>query len=337
MSDYLGTETAAAFSDPGQEYVELRSGCALYDLGWRAKIAATGGDRVRWLNGMLTNNVRDLARGHGNYNFLLNAQGRVLADLYVYNRGEYLLLDTPRWQAPKLIEVLDKFIIMDDVEITDITDKLTGVAVQGPRARDVLRAAGFGFADVEPLQMQDITWSEIGLSITRMASDLSQTYELWMAPANAAPMWDQIVAHGARPVGTDALETFRLAAGIPRYSADISERYLPQETDQAQALNFQKGCYIGQEIVERIHARGMVHRKLTGFVIEGAPPAPGAKIEAAGKEAGEITSAVAAPGKGDRAWALGYLRVEARAAGAQVQVAGTRARVIPLPYRELVD
>jgi folate-binding protein YgfZ len=170
-----------------------------------------------------------------------------------------------------------------------------------------------------------------------MASDISQTYELWMAPANVAGVWERLIEHGARPIGTDALEMFRLAAGIPRYGADITERYLPQETDQPQALNFQKGCYIGQEIVERIHARGMIHRKLTGFVVEGAVPTAGAKIEAEGKEVGEVTSAVTLPSAdGSRAAALGYLRVEARTAGAEVQVSGARAKVLPLPYKDLV-
>ena len=170
LGDYLGAETAASFGDPRREYAELRSGCGIYDLGWRAKIVATGADRVRWMNGMVTNNVRDLEMGRGNYNFLLNAQGRILADLYIYNRGEYLLLDTAQWQSPKLLEVMNQFIIMDDVELTDISQKLTSLAVQGPRARQVLGAAGFKFADAGPLQVQDIAWNQIGLSITRMAS-----------------------------------------------------------------------------------------------------------------------------------------------------------------------
>jgi len=336
IGDYLGAETAAAFGDPRREYVELRSGAGIYDLGWRAKIVATGADRVRWMNGMVTNNIRDLAPGHGNYNFLLNAQGRILADMYIYNRGEYLLIDTARWQAPTVLEVMNKFIIMDEVELTDISEKLTAMAVQGPRAREVLGGAGFNFADIEPLQVQDIAWNEVGLSITRMAGDISHTYEIWLSPANAGGVWDALGRSGAQPVGTEALEMFRLAAGIARYGQDITERYLPQETDQEQALNFKKGCYIGQEIVERIHSRALLHRKLTGFVVEGAPPAPGTKIQQDGKEVGEITSALAVPGSnGDRTLALGYLRTEARTPGAELNVGDARATVRLLPYKEL--
>ena len=336
IAEYLGAETAVSFGDSRREYVELRSGAGIYDLGWRAKIVVTGSDRVRWMNGMVTNNIRDLAIGHGNYNFLLNAQGRILADLYIYNRGDYLLIDTALWQAPKVLEVMNKFIIMDDVELTDVNEKLTSLAVQGPRAREVLRDAGFSFADAGPMQVQDITWNDTGLSITRMASDISQTYEIWLSPAHAGPLWDAVVQSGAKPVGTDALEMFRLAAGIPQYGRDISERYLPQETDQEQALHFSKGCYIGQEIVERIHARAILHRKLTGFSVDGPPPAPGSKIQQEGKEVGEVTSAIAIPGNdGERTVALGYLRTEARNHGADLHVDGSHATALPLPYKQL--
>ncbi|MGZ4832766.1 MAG: hypothetical protein ACXVZQ_07545, partial [Terriglobales bacterium] len=199
LGEYLGAETAISFGDARREYMELRSGAAIYDLGWRAKIVATGSDRVRWMNGMVTNNIRDLAAAHGNYNFLLNAQGRILADLYVYNRGEYLLIDTARWQAPKLLEVMNKFIIMDEVELTDVSDRLTSLAVQGPSAREVLRDAGLIFAEVEPLAVQDIAWNDVGLSITRMASDISRTYEIWLTPANAGAVWDALLRAGAKP------------------------------------------------------------------------------------------------------------------------------------------
>src|ERR1044071_5415978 len=162
MAEYLGVEQASSFGNARHEYVELLSGCGVYDLGWRGKMVATGTDRVRWLNGMITNNIRDLALNRGNYNFLLNAQGRILGDLYAYNRGDHVLLDTAAWQIPKLKETFDKFIIMDDVEITDISEKLKSLAVQGPRAKEVLYEAGVKFADVDPMEAQDVTWNDAG-------------------------------------------------------------------------------------------------------------------------------------------------------------------------------
>src|ERR1700730_8269796 len=115
VSDYRGATTAARFGDPQAEFTALRSGCGVYDLGFRAKISLTGGDRVRWLNGMVTNNIRDLAMNHGVYAFLLNPQGRILGDLYAYHRGGSIWLDTDQSQLEKLLAIFDKYIIMDDV------------------------------------------------------------------------------------------------------------------------------------------------------------------------------------------------------------------------------
>lgn len=335
--EYLGVETALDFGQSRAEFDELRRGCGVYDLSWRGKIVVTGGDRVRWMNGMVTNNIKDLPLGRGNYNFLLNAQGRIQADLYVYNRGEYLLVDTDRAQVPRLLELFDKFIIMDDVEAANAEEKLTAIAVQGPNAREVLGRAGLPCSDPQPLEVVDATWQGFGISITRMASEVSDTFEIWLAPANAALAWDKLTEAGATPVGADALEMFRVAAGIPRYGLDIRDKDLPQETEQYQALNFRKGCYVGQEIVERIHSRGNVHRKFTGFIVQGAPPEPGTKVTTADKEIGEVTSALEVPAEGrSQALALGYIRREAATPGAEVRVNGSSATVATLPFKELL-
>ena len=338
MTDYLGTEEPAAFDSARHEYVELLTGCGIYDLGWRGKMVATGQDRTRWLNGMVTNNIRDLEPNRGNYSFLLNAQGRILGDLYAYNRGDFIMIDTAAWQVPKLKETFDKFIIMDDVEITDISEKLTSLAVQGPRAREILHDAGVKFSDVDPMEVQDVTWNDAGLSITRMISDVAQTYEIWLAPAAAAPLWETLVGRGARPIGTQALEMFRVAAGVPRFGQDITERYLPQETAQDSALNFSKGCYVGQEIVERIRSRALLHRRLTGLIVDGPAPIGGTKIHLDGKDVGEITSATTVPaGDRDLTLALGYVRTEAQAPGTEVAVEGTKATVSDVPFKQALS
>lgn len=336
MTDYLGTEEPSSFGNARREFVELLTGCGVYDLGWRGKLALTGSDRTRWLNGMVTNNIRDLALNHGNFSFLLNAQGRILGDLYSYNRGDYILIDSGAFQLPKLKETFDKFIIMDDVEVTDISDKLTSLAVQGPRAKEVLRDAGVQFKDVDPMEVQDVTWNDVGISITRMISDVAETYEIWLAPAAAVALWDALVGRGANPIGMDALEMFRVAAGVPRYGQDITERYLPQETAQDSALNFSKGCYVGQEIVERIRSRALLHRRLSGLVIDGPAPANGSKILLGEKEVGEITSATTVPvGDRDLTLALGYVRSEGQAPNAELSVDNSRARIAEVPFKEV--
>ncbi len=305
---------AADFGDPRGEFQALLSGCGLYDLSWRATIAVSGGDRVRWMNGMVTNNVRDLAQGHGVYAFLLNAQGRIQADLYVFQRGESLLVDTERGQRDKILELFDRYIIADDVEIADISDKLTAVGLTGPESRHVLERAGIAVPDLAPLQFADVAWQQQPVTVLRSGEEASDSWQIWIAPEHVTELRDALLKVGARATGSIALNLFRIARGIPQFGVDIRDRDLPQETGQARALNFTKGCYLGQEIVERIRSRGAVHRQFTIFAVEGDLPEAGAKIQARDeeKEVGEITSSAILPLRGgDRPLALGYLRREA--------------------------
>src|SRR6202140_1894635 len=153
VSEYRGATTAARFGDPQAEFAALRSGCGVYDLGFRAKISLTGADRVRWLNGMVTNNIRDLAAGSGIYAFLLNPQGRILGDLYAYNRGESITVDTDSAQAEKVLATFDHYIIMDDVEVTNLSEQLTALGIAGPKSRQVLTAAGITLPETQPLEV----------------------------------------------------------------------------------------------------------------------------------------------------------------------------------------
>src|SRR5271170_4393900 len=162
LADYRGVKTAAGFAGARSEFAALLGGCGVYDLGFRARISLTGGDRVRWLNGMVTNNIRDLALGHGVYAFLLNAQGRIQADLYAFQRGDSLLVDTERQQREKVLQLFDHYIIADDVEITDISDKLTALGLTGPESRHVLERAGLAVPDLAYLQFAGVTWQHAG-------------------------------------------------------------------------------------------------------------------------------------------------------------------------------
>jgi folate-binding protein YgfZ len=326
----------ADYGDVRGEFHALVSGSGVYDLSSRAKISLTGGDRVRWLNGMVTNNIRDLEGGRGVYAFLLNPQGHILGDLYAYNRGESLLVDTGQSQVEKILAVFDKYIIMDDVEIANVGDQLTAVGIAGLKSRETLQAAGFEVPDLKPLQFVGTTWQEIGVTLVRGDNLPVESFELLLAPGDTARVSEALIKVGAKPVGTAALDLLRIAAGIPRYGVDIRERDLPQETDQERALNFSKGCYVGQEIVERIRSRGQVRRKFTGFEIEGQLPAVGSKIQVDGKDVGEITSAASLPAAGgERRLALGYIRREAATPGKLVEAGGSAASVSNLPFREM--
>jgi folate-binding protein YgfZ len=335
-AEYRGATTVARFSDRQEEFSVLLRGCGVYDLGFRARISITGHDRVRWLNGMVSNNIRDLAVGHGVYAFLLNPQGRILADMYAFNWGESLIVETDRSQIEKIIETFHHYIIMDDVELTDLRGKQTAIGLMGPKASGVLKAAGIEVPEMQPLQniTPKCSCDCECVECTVMRGDgATESYEIWLAPHDVHKTWQALIAAGATPVGSEALETQRIATGVPLYGVDIRERDLPQETEQTRALNFNKGCYIGQEIVERIRSRGNVHRKFAGFLAEAdAKVSTGAKIATDGKEVGEVTSVtcVSTP-LGERAIALGYIRREIGAPGREVLIGEAKANVIQMP------
>ena len=291
---------------------------------------------MRWLNGMVTNNIRDLAAGTGVYAFLLNPQGHILGDLYAYNRGESITVDTDCGQAEKILATFDHYIIMDDVEVTNLSEQLTALGIAGPKAREVLEAAGFAIPEMQSLQVQSVTWQGAECTLVRGEDAEHRSYEIWLAPASVKQLWDALVAAGAAPVGSEALELQRIVSGIPRYGVDIRERDLPQETEQARALNFNKGCYVGQEIVERIRSRGAVHRKFTGFVADaGQPIAAGDQDCCWGKEVGEITSAASLRFAGhEKTVALGYIRREVGVPGREVMIGTAKATVVQLPVAE---
>ena len=319
------------------EFAALKSTGGVYNLADRARFGLTGSDRVRWLNGMVTNNIRDLNVGAGLYAFLLNPQGHILGDLTAYNRGDSLLVETDTAQAERILATFDHYIIMDDVEVTDVSATLTTVGVTGPKAETLLRAAGFELPVLQPLQTADILWQKVALTIVRGEHEAYPSYELWVAPAQADSLLKALQSAGAVPVGRDALEFYRVALGTPRYGQDIRERDLPQETEQQRALNFNKGCYVGQEIVERIRSRGAVHRKFTGFNLAGPLPSPGTKIQVQAKDVGEITSSALIPAaEGDQAVALGYIRREFGAPGKEIEIAGSIAKVSDLPFTDLL-
>src|ERR1700684_3210290 len=204
-SDYRGATTATSFSSALEEFTALTNGCGVYDLGFRARISLKGGDRVRWMNGMVTNNIRDLAAGHGVYAFLLNPQGRILGDMNVYNMGETLVVETDRSQLEKILTTFDHYIIMDDVEVTNISQEWTALGVAGPNSRAVLNAAGIGVPELQPLETHAAQCTCdcdcLQCTVVRGEDAQQESYELWLAPTDVHKTWQALVAAGARSVG----------------------------------------------------------------------------------------------------------------------------------------
>jgi folate-binding protein YgfZ len=336
MAEITLHERSAASADPEQsrdlagELQALALKAAVFELSGCAQVTVTGKDRVRWLHNMVTNNVRELPLNRGNYNFVLNAQGRILGDLYIFNRGDFLLLETGRLQLETVLATLRRFIIMDKVELTP-SESQSGVGICGPEAEGILGACGLNATGIESLEIRDVTEGGISAVLIRGPEQKPHWYELWADQNDVPRLQERLIGAGAQPVGTEALELWRVLRGVPKYGQDIRERDLPQETGQMRALHFSKGCYIGQEIVERIRSRGQVHRQFTGFEFN-ALPAPG-RLESEGRTLAEITTAVRVPtATGERFLGLGYVRREALTPGSELDFHGVRARVAELPF-----
>jgi folate-binding protein YgfZ len=272
-------------------YEALRTAAAAIDLTGRGKIRLTGEDRVRLLHAMTTNHIEQLTSGTGCYAFFLNAQGRIIGDVNVFVMPEYLLLDTEAGTSRKIYEHLDKFIIADDVTLEDLTDTLATVAVEGPDAEAILEDLG---ATVPTAARGIAEWG------ARLVAGVTSTggggYTLFLPVEEKAELLSALEAAGVPLADSDSVEIVRLENGRPKYGVDFSEANIPQETQQMQAIHFAKGCYLGQEIVERVRSRGHVNKMLMPIEVESTEELDaGTKVLAEQKEVGEITSSAFSP------------------------------------------
>jgi len=324
-------QTVAIPAETRKEFHALTSGCGVFKLD-RAHIALTGADRVRWLNGMVTNNIRDLAVGQGIYAFLLNPQGKIQADLYAFNRGESIVVETESKQVETILQIFDRYIIMDEVEVENLAGKVAVFGVVGPKSAEVLSEHA---KEMQPLQVAKSQWNGFEITLVRGDNPCVPNYEIW-AKAQDAEQLGNALLERAPEIHEQTLEVFRVACGIPKFGVDVRQKDLPQETGQERALNFNKGCYVGQEIVERIRSRGAVHRMFTGFEVEGAIPSPGFRIQHEGKDMAELTSVAALPtAEGVRTVALGYGRRELMAPDKEYVTGETKVRVAALPFARI--
>ena len=223
---YNGVETALNFGDPAAELGALRTGCGVFALAWRGRINVSGKDRVRWLHNMVTNNVRDLPENRGNYNFVLNAQGRILGDMYIYNRGESFALETDASQVQTLINAMKRFIIMDKVEMVEMGADSVSVGICGPKAEAVLSHAGVNTGGMQPLEVRDVGTDDVAATLVRGPEQRPGWFEFWLDPNKAQELWNLLVKAGAKPVGAEALEKWRVLAGYSELWAGHSRSRL---------------------------------------------------------------------------------------------------------------
>ena len=287
-------------------YDALHSAAAWIDLSNRGKIRVTGEDRARLLHAMSTNDVQHLSPGQGLYAFFLTALGRILADAYIYNIGESLFLDTEPETGSKLVEHLDRYIIADDATLDNETGTWACIGIEGSTAHDVASQVGISV----PSKQNAVTQWRDGF-VAHVASTGREGIRVFVPAGSKQSLVDRLTELSVPQATAAEARLVRMENAMPRYGDDISERYLVQETQQVQAVHSNKGCYLGQEIVERVRSRGQVHRLLVPVRIHNTTaPQPGSKlVTAAGENAGEITSAEFSPGLGEVV-AFAYVRTE---------------------------
>jgi folate-binding protein YgfZ len=311
-----------SFVNPG--YRALHENAAALDLASRGKIRVTGGDRARLLHAMSTNDVQNLHPGQGCYMFFLNAQGRILADANLFCFEDHLLLDVEPETRTKLYEHLDRYIIADDVTIEDQTEQLATVAVEGADAGRILSGLG------AQLPEKDHAWLSWGTrTVARVDSTGAGGFFAFLPASEKAGFLGELASAGVPEASMEDTRTVRIEHGRPRYGEEITERYLLQETGQMQAVSFHKGCYLGQEIVERVRSRAQIHRVLKRLEIDSSEaPAAGTKLHIGDADAAEVASATFSPLIG-KVVALAYVRTQHADPGTEMMLDNAQARVMP--------
>ena len=333
------------------DYRALREGAGLSIAADRGRIAVSGRDRASYLQGLLTNDIQALTPGSGCYAAWLTPQGRMTTDMHVLESGDMILLDVPGAQRESVLQRLEQFLFSEDVQLGDLTGALTAVAVHGPDAPAVLERSGVtgGSGMAPPVSAADLAgWPqyrnarvEFGGSAVVLAR-IDQLgvpgYVLYADAAREADLAAALERAGARPVGDAAVAVARVEAGYPIFGAELGDDIIPLEAGiEDRAISLSKGCYVGQEVIIRVLHRGhgRVARKLVGLRLSGgAPPAPGARVHAGGRDAGFVTSAARSPRFGPIA--LGYVHRDFVEPGTDVEVeaGGGRAAatVSALPF-----
>jgi folate-binding protein YgfZ len=316
----------------------VRTGAGIFQLSGRGLIEVSGGDRVRWLDGMLSNDVTSLQAGgehSGCYATTLTAKGRIVADMHVLVRGETFWLETDAAAVTGLLEHFERHLIADDVELRDIGSSVDRLAVEGPLAGQLLERAAGAALDLADDCCKVIRIGEAEVVTARYGWSGEVGFQLLVPAGSGEAVAGEIEAAGSESIsmfmGEKALEVLRIEAGIPRFGAEIDETVLPAEARLGRAVARSKGCYVGQEVVARMEAAGRVSHLLVGLVMgEGPIPEPGSEITADGKRVGEVTSSCRSALAGSIA--LGFVRAAHSATGTELCAGDRPVRVAALPF-----
>ena len=305
------------FGDSVEEHRACRDGAVVVDLSHRGNVRFSGSDAVKFLHGMLSNRVEELLPGEGVYTTFLTRQGKFVTDLHLYRRTDDLMADLAPGMASVLAEAIEMYIIMDQVEVEDLSGSVSTVGLFGPQSSTCLMRAGLG-----PGELTEHGHTEIdGAFISRELWTGEDGYLLTVPVERSEAIWKTLTGSGAMPAGLTAFDTLTLEAGAPLFGVDMDSSINPMQAGlETKAIDFEKGCYIGQEVIAKIKYLGQINSGLAGIRIEGdSIPAQGARVESNGEDVGALTRAAFCPTLG-KVMALGHIHRKAMAPGTGVTV-----------------
>ncbi|QRK09437.1 aminomethyltransferase family protein [Archangium violaceum] len=306
-----GREVVADYGDMEAEYRAAREAVALHDATYREALRITGEDRASFLHGMVTQEIKGLAAGAATYAAMLTVKGSMVADARVLRREADLLLDVEPGLGAKVRKFLEKFLISEDAELHDATSEQGVLRLLGPRTAELLGTAlGGPFEPLPQNATRTATLAGQQVMLVGFTSLEPHGVDVLVPRGALEAVWKALVTagegFGVKPLGWRALETLRVEAGVPRYGQDMVDTTIPLEANLANAISYNKGCYIGQEVIARATFRGHMNRKLAGLLLGATEATPGTELKKDGKKVGWVTSVVRSPRKGQNV-ALGYV------------------------------
>lgn len=354
---YDQLEIVSTFGEPQAEYAAIRKSCGLMDCPHRSFLELTGRDRLAFLNNLLTNQTWDkqaksgMQSGRGIYAFFLNIKGRIAADMNVLELGDRTLLEMDGRLVNAIKLAFDKYLFAEQVKMRSLVGVSHEVSLYGPGAHQVLeQASGAPVPTLELLASAPIKLFDVDAIVWRDDPTGTPGYHVILPTESAPTVWRELVARFGqseslgkrplRPIGWAAFNATRIEAGRPLYGIDFDDSILPAETGTlfGRAVSLTKGCYLGQEIVARMHARQQVAKQIIGWKLDSdALPMAGAKLfDDKGNEIGGVTSSTLSPILSDVAVGLGYVKRPFVALGTTIRVpaegALREATVSELPF-----
>lgn len=316
-----GFQLPAVYSDFASEYAAATTGVGVHDASYMGRLKATGEDGLDLLNRMSTNKVVDLASGEGAVTVLTTDRGRIIDVLGVVNQGDHVILLTSPGRQQAVIDWLDKYTIMEDLVIEDVTAETTMLALIGPDAGDLL---GRGPSQLPQDSLTSRSLSLAGTDVLAVEQPLGSLSRYWLicAPDAAAGLWQHLTDNGAIPIGATAMDAVRVNFGVPEYGPELGEPYNPLEAGLIGSVDFTKGCYIGQEVIARLDSYKKVQKYLVSLSFDTESiVSPGLELLEEGKPVGSITS-VAPEATSGVLKGLGYVKAANATPGARLDIAG---------------